>query len=79
MFMMINQINNKFIKILQDYQYVVPYKDIMLQFLLMDKQEQEKLIQWKDLDIICMTTKEELYQEQYKIYLDIYNLVKIKT
>ncbi len=76
--MMISLINNKFIKILQDYQYVVLYKDTMLQFLHTDRQVQEKHIQWKDSDIICMMIKEVLFQEQFRIFLDIFKVVKIK-
>jgi hypothetical protein len=52
MFMMINQVKNKYIKIQPDYQYVVRFKDIMRQYLHMDKLVQEKHIQCKDLDII---------------------------
>jgi len=79
MYTMIKHLNNKFIKILQDYQFAVLYKVITLQFLHMVKLEREKLIQCKDSDIICMMIKEVLYQEQFKIYLDTYNPAKIKT
>ena len=44
----------------------------------MDKQVQERHIQWKDLGIICMMMKEVLYQEQSKIFLDIFKVAKMK-
>jgi hypothetical protein len=78
MYTMIKHLNNKFIKIQQDYQFVVLCKVITLQFLHMVKLVQEKPIQCKDSDIICMMIKEVLYQEQFRIYLDTYNLAKIK-
>lgn len=76
--MMIKQPNNKFIKILPVYLFVVPYKGIMQLSLPMDKQAQEKHIPWKASDIICMMIKEELFREQYRIFLDIFNHAKIK-
>ena len=76
--MMIKPPNNKFIKILLVYLFVAPYKDIMQLSLPMDKQAQEKHILWKASDIICMTIKEELFQEQYRIFLDIFNHARIK-
>ena len=71
-------LNNKFIKIPLDYLYVVLFKDIMQLYLLMDKQEQEKLLQWKDLNIRCTIKNEVLFQEQSKIFLDIYKAVNNK-
>lgn len=54
---MTKPVNNKSIKIQQDFLYVAPLKDIMLRSLLMVKLVQERHIQWKDLDIICMMIK----------------------
>jgi len=48
---MMKPLNNKYIKILPDYLYAVPCKDIMLLFLLTDKLEQEKPLQWKASNI----------------------------
>lgn len=78
MFMMIKPRNNKYIKTQQDYLFVVLLKAIMPRYLLMVKLEQEKHTLWKDLDTICMMIKEVLFLEQFKIYLDIFSLVKIK-
>jgi hypothetical protein len=77
-YMMMKHPNNKFIRILQDYLYVAPSKAIMLLSLLMDKQALEKLLQWKDLNIICTMMKEALFQELYKIFLDTFKVAKIK-
>jgi hypothetical protein len=44
----------------------------------MDRQVQAKPIPWKGLGTICMMIKEELYQEQFKIFLGIYKVVKMK-
>lgn len=77
-YMMMKPLNNKSIKIPQDYRYVVLYKVIMPLFLLMVKQEQEKHLQWKDLSIICMMMKEESFQEQFKIFLDTFKAVRIR-
>jgi hypothetical protein len=79
MYMMTKHLNNKFIKIQQDSLYVVLFKDIMRQFSHMDKLEQEKHLQWKDLSTTCMMKKEVLFQEQFKIFLDIFKVAKIKT
>lgn len=59
MFMMIKLNNKIYIILLQDYLYVLLYKVIMQQYLRMGKQEREKLIQCKDLNIIFMIMIEE--------------------
>jgi hypothetical protein len=78
MYMMIKHLNNKYIKIQRGYPYAAPSKVIMQQFLHMGKLEQEKHSQWKDSNTICTMMKEELFQEQSKIFLDIFKVVKIK-
>ena len=53
---------------------------IMQQFLLMDRQVQEKLIQWKVSDIIIKIPKEVLFLAQWRKYsniLRIYQILKL--
>lgn len=76
--MMMKQPKNKYIKTPHVYLYVVHCKDITQRYLPMVKQEQAKLIQWKDLDIICMMMKEVLFLELSRIFLDIFNRAKMK-
>ncbi len=52
MCMMMKYLRSRFIKILQDYQYVLLYRVIMQQYLRMDKLEQAKPIQCRVLNII---------------------------
>jgi hypothetical protein len=78
MYMTTKHLNNKFIKIQLDYLYVVLSKDIMPLFSHMDKLEQEKHLPWKDLNTTCMMMKGVLFQEQFKIFLGIFKVAKIK-
>jgi hypothetical protein len=75
---MTNPLNNKFIKIQQDYLYVVHLKAIMRQSLHMVRQAQEKRILWRVLDIICMMMKEALSLEQSRIFSGTFSRAKIK-
>ena len=59
MSMMMNLVNNKFIKILLAFLLVQLYKATMQLFLLMGKLVQEKHTQCKVLDITYMMIKEE--------------------
>ena len=78
-FMMKGQLRNSSMKILQNkvsYQFL---KAIMRLYWLMDRLEQEKHIQWRDLNIKLGILKEELYQEAWKKSLNLFkcNLTKI--
>ena len=53
-------------------------KDIMLLSLHTAKLELERHLLWKDLNIICMMSKEVLSQEPFKIYSDISRAAKMK-
>lgn len=66
-----------YIILLPDYLYVLLWKAIMPLFLLMGRLELVKLIPWKDLSIIFMTSKEELFPGQLRIYSNIFKDVKI--
>ena len=48
MFMIKIQIKNKYIKIVENQQQIIYFKVLIAQFLLMDKQELEKHLQWKE-------------------------------
>lgn len=78
MSMMMKPLNNKFIKTLLDYQFVVPFKATMPLYLHMDRLVQAKLTLCRDLDTTCMMMNEVLYPEQYKIFSGTFNLVKTK-
>lgn len=59
--------NNQFLKILQCQLYKVCWKVITVQFLHMDKQEQEKPLQWKEYRMIL--NYKVLFQELFVIFL----------
>ena len=76
---MMKPLNNKFMKTLPDYQFVVPFKATMPLYLHMDRLVQAKPTQCKGLDTTCMMMNEVSYPEQYKIFSGTFNLVKTKT
>jgi len=77
--MMMKPLNNKFTKTLPDYQYAVPFKVTMPLSSHMDRLAQAKPIQCKVLGTTCMMISEVLCPEQYKIFSDTFNRVKMKT
>ena len=71
--------NNKFIKTLRGYLYVVLSKATTLPYLRMVRLVQEKHTPWKVSGTTCTMIKEVLYPELFKISSATSSLVKIKT
>lgn len=65
-------------KILLKMPFIRFLKDIMLQFLLMDRQGQERPILWKASNIVLVIPKEVLFLEVWKRFSDLFRCNQVK-
>lgn len=72
MFMMKTQLRNSFMRTQPNKQSFLSWRDTMQLFWLMDRQEQERLIPWRDSSTMLVILKEVLFLEVWKRSSDSY-------